>query len=329
MKILYLKKGGISLTGSGTYQDLLLAEIEKHHQIKIYNSPAVLDNHWDLAHALDIKHLPIELMLRLKCPLIVDIHDHYWTRFYPFFSPDFPLRFLLQKYRKVKYQRILKKAAAIVTHSRCVFEAVKHPRKFVVHYGVDLKLFKKDESAESRGDIILFIGRDYLRKGILTLFRALPLILKDIPTVRVVIVGSEFWHSRMITKILSVNLPVEFTDGLNRKKLIRYYQKSRVFALPSKIEAFGISILEAMAAGIPVVAARVGGIPEIITNGESGLLFKRGDYRELAQMVVLCMKDEKMREKLVGNGLEVVKGNFTIKNMIKEINRVYSKVLEG
>ncbi len=328
MKILYLKIRGELFTGSGTYQDLLLGEIKKHHRIKIYDSPADLDEHWELAHALDIKHLPREVIKRLKCPLVVDVHDHYWTKFYPFFSPDLPLRFLLQKYRNVKYQNILKRAAAVITHSICVLEKIEHPRKFLVHYGIDPEVFKKDESTEVREDIILFVGRDYLRKGILTLFRALPLILKEFPTAKLVIVGKEFWHSRVLSKLLSVSLPVEFTGGLTRDQLVRYYQKTRVLVLPSKIEAFGISILEALSASIPVVASRVGGIPEIITDGENGLLFKRGDFRELAQMVGLSLKDEKIREKLIENGLKIVKDNFTVKSMIEEINRVYSKVVK-
>lgn len=328
MKILYLKKGGELFTGSGTYQDLLLEEIEKHHQIKIYDSPANLDERWDLAHALDIKHLPVKVIERLKCPLVVDIHDHYWTKFYPFFCSDLPLRFFLQKYRKVKYQRILKGAAAVIAHSECVLETIEHPRKFLVHYGIDPQVFE-DGSGENRENLILFVGRDYFRKGILTLFRALLLILKEVPTARPVIVGKEFWHSRMLSKLLSVNLPVEFTNGLPRSQLIKYYQKTRVFVLPSKIEAFGISILEALAAGVPVVASRVGGIPEVITNGENGLLFEPGDFRELARKVSLCMKNEKIRERLIENGLKVVKDNFTVKSMIEEINRVYFKVVNG
>ncbi len=295
--------------------------------MRIHESPADLDEQWDLAHALDIKHLPVEVIEQLKCPLVVDIHDHYWIKFYPFFCLDLPLRFFLQKYRKVKYQWILKKAAAVVTHSRCVFERVKHPQKFLVHYGVDPTVFKKDGAAESRGDIILFVGRDYFRKGILTLFRALPLILKEVPTTRLIIVGKEFWHSRVLARLLSINLPVEFIDGLTRDQLIRYYQKTKVFVLPSKIEAFGISILEALAAGTPVVGSKVGGIPEIINNGETGLLFERGDFRELARILGLCLKDEKIRKKLIGNGLKVVKDSFTVKGMIEEINRVYSEVI--
>ncbi len=304
-----------------------MGEIEKHHQIRIYCSPADLDERWDLAHALDIKHLSVGVIERLRCPLIVDIHDHYWTKFHPFFCPDLPLRFFLQKYRKVKYQRILKRAAAVIAHSKCVLEKIEHPRKFLVHYGIDPEVFKKDESADDREDIILFVGRDYFRKGILTIFRAMPLILKELPIARLVIVGKEFWHSRMLAKLLSVNLPVEFTDGLTRDQLIKYYRKTRILVLPSKVEAFGISIIEAMAAGTPVVASKVGGIPEIITNGENGLLFKRGDFRELAQMVGLSLKDEKIRKRLIENGLKIVKDNFTIKGMIEEINRVYSKVV--
>ncbi|UCD83234.1 MAG: glycosyltransferase family 4 protein [Deltaproteobacteria bacterium] len=326
LKILYLKKSGDFLTGSGTYRDLLLEEITKHHQIKIYDSPADLDEQWDLAHALDIKHFPVEVIKRLNCPLIVDIHDHYWVDFYPFFCPDLPLRFFLQKYRRVKYKRILKSTEAVIAHSKCVLEAIKHPRKFLVNYGIDSEAFKSSEYGDSSKDVILFVGRDYFRKGILTLFRALPLLLKEIPTTKIIIVGKEFWHSRVIARLISYNLPVEFINGLTRDQLMKYYQKARVFVLPSKVEAFGISILEALAAGVPVVASKVGGITEIISHGKTGLAFERGDFRELAHMVGLCLRDNEIRETLIKNGAKVIKENFTIKEMVEEINSVYSKV---
>ena len=74
-----------SLTGGGTYQANVLRELAKRHTVKVYESAADLDQPWDVAHCLNLKHLSLDLARELRCPLVVDSHDYYWVRYYHFF----------------------------------------------------------------------------------------------------------------------------------------------------------------------------------------------------------------------------------------------------
>ena len=125
MRILILARKGEALTGGATYQANVVAELSRRHEVKIYEGPADLDREWDLAHCLNLKHLDPQVARRLRCPLVVDSHDYYWLRYYHFFCLDFPLRFLLQKIRAVRYRRLYPFIDGMILHGRYVCKARK------------------------------------------------------------------------------------------------------------------------------------------------------------------------------------------------------------
>ncbi|MBI4734102.1 MAG: glycosyltransferase family 4 protein, partial [Rubrobacteridae bacterium] len=100
-----------------------------------------------------------------------------------------------------------------------------------------------------------------------------------------------------------------------------------LFAFPSTHEPFGIAILEALAMGIPVVATKAGGIPEIITDNHNGLLAKPNDEYSLAACIKKLIEDETLRCRLTENGRRHVVDNFSIDTMTAKISEVYNKSL--
>ena len=69
MRILVIARKGESLTGGGTYQANLLRQLGKRHEVKLYESEADLDEEWDIAHCVNLKHLPLQLAKKIRCPL--------------------------------------------------------------------------------------------------------------------------------------------------------------------------------------------------------------------------------------------------------------------
>ncbi len=326
MRILYFTQMGRLLTGSGTYRDIVLNEMNKRHTVKIFSLPEDYEGDWDIAHVLDLKHANLKYLQKLRCPVIVDIHDYYWTQFYPFPCPDLPLRYILQKVRKWKYSKILKKAQAIIIHSEYMRKKISHPNTFVIRLAIDTDGYNYTSDQRDE-NLILFVGRDYFRKGLFTLIKALPLVLEEIPSARVLVIGPEYLHSRLVARFLSRNLPIEFINGLSPNDVREYFYRANVFVLPSEIEASGIVLLEAMAAGLPIVATNVGGIPEIISHGINGLLVERGDSKQLAASIVASLRSGKVERKIDLRDHPIWVEMFSPEIMVESIESVYQKII--
>lgn len=132
------------------------------------------------------------------------------------------------------------------------------------------------------GPTILFVGHDFVRKGGHVLLEAFRTVRAQLPDARLRIVGTPH--------------PIEPQPGVevlgrvsDRSRLAELYREASVFCLPSFFEPFGLVILEAMAFGLPVVATRTCGIPEMVTDGVTGLLTAKGDAEALATALVRAL----------------------------------------
>lgn len=151
---------------------------------------------------------------------------------------------------------------------------------------------------------LLFLAWLHKDKGILDLIAALPHILRYVPEAELVIAGGGSAgcqtpeQLKEVAGALGVEHALRFAgwvDGARKQELLR---EADVFVLPSYCEALPVGLLEAMAAGVPVVASRVGGIPDVITHKVSGLLVEPGEPRTLAQAIVAILTDETLRQRL-------------------------------
>ncbi|MDH3972697.1 MAG: glycosyltransferase family 4 protein [Deltaproteobacteria bacterium] len=299
----------------------------KKHDVKIFENDSDLKKKWDIVHVTDLKHLNRKLLKKLPRPVVVDIHDYYWLKFYPFFCLDFALRLIFQKIRKFKYKRLLRESDAIVTHCKYLRDRVEHKNKYLLWIGIQPKALANDLETE-RENLILFVGRDYFRKGIYPLLKAIPFVMKKIPDVRLIVVGKEYRHSRWLAKFLGRGLPVEFINGMERNELLKLFRKAKTFVLPSHIEAFGIVNLEAMASGTPVVASRVGGIPEVIKDGENGLLVNRGDHIGISDAIIKCFTEKSLIRKISEEGRKVVSSRFLAGDMAVSMEKIYRDIIK-
>lgn len=212
---------------------------------------------------------------------------------------------------------------------------VRVKRFEILNIGVDVEEFK-DVAANlksvlniNNNKVILFVGRLTKHKGLDTLIKALPAILTKVPEALVLAVGPDFGEKEMLTKLaaeLKVSDRVVFAGSLDRKKLLSAYKSATVFCLPSRSEAFGIVMIEAMAAGLPVVAANNSAMPEIINDTLNGLLFDTENPNDLADKISLLMSDSNLRQKLISNSAADVAEKYNWQNIVAKLNQIYLEV---
>jgi glycosyltransferase involved in cell wall biosynthesis len=327
MKILIIVKAGESLTGGGTYQANVLRELAKRHTVKVYESEVDLLDEWDIAHCLNLKHLSAGLARKLKCPLVVDSHDYYWVRYFHFFCLDFPVRFLLQKYRRIKYESLFRSIDGIILHGQYVYDQYDHPHKYLnFYYGLDyseIATLPWDE----KENLILFVGGDYFRKGLHRLLRALPQVLTRLPDARLMVIGNDYGYVKAFARFLACGLPVEFIYGMPRSELYKTYARAKAFVMPSEIEAIPLVSSEATMAGVPPILSATGGNPEIVLDGKTGFIVPLDDYGLLAERIISCLTERELSERLVRQGKEFL-GQFTTERMIKRLEEIYRDVID-
>jgi glycosyltransferase involved in cell wall biosynthesis len=109
----------------------------------------------------------------------------------------------------------------------------------------------------------------------------------------------------------------------------RHYHAADVYVHPARAETFGLSVLEAMACGVPVVASDAGGIPEVVTDGETGLLFPAGDPRRLAEQILRVLADADLRRRLSEAGTERARSQFSLERQVDRYLEWYGSDAAG
>lgn len=170
------------------------------------------------------------------------------------------------------------------------------------------------------------IGRLVKEKGFEFLLQAVKIAQKFIPRLRLVIVGDgpERKNLEWLAHKLQFNQQVLFVGW--QADPLKWLNNFDIFILPSvKRESFGLVLLEALALKKPVIASKLGGIPEIIQNKKTGLLVKPGNTEQLAQAIIDLHNNPDQRTALGEVGYELVKEKFTLEKMVEKYYQVLSR----
>jgi phosphatidylinositol alpha-1,6-mannosyltransferase len=154
-------------------------------------------------------------------------------------------------------------------------------------------------------------------KGIDTVIRALPAVAARVPAVQWVVAGDGDDRPRLeaLAREAGVAGRAHFLGRVSEAVLAECYRRADVFVMPSQAEGFGIVFLEAMQQGVPVVAADSGGTPEVVADGETGLLVPYGDHAALADRLVRLLEDAPLRAAMGEAGRRRVTENFTFEHL--------------
>lgn len=248
---------------------------------------------------------------------------------------------LLQNYSNVQITRYLKDFYNRCQHVVCPSELVKQwlisigvtTPVTVVSNGVNLERFYSYESSDSirarlglpNLPVILYVGRIDREKKLDTVLKAAPLILNR-HSAHFVLCGGGSLLERLKKQAVRSGLAghITFCGQFDHQDetLPRIYQLANCFVMPSCCETQSIVTLEAMAAGLPVVAAAAGALPELIADGENGYLFKPGDARDLACKVSLILDNRTLAEQMGMRSIERVL-KHDIKLNMQHIEHIY------
>lgn len=174
--------------------------------------------------------------------------------------------------------------------------------------------------------MILAAGNLTEVKGYSFLISAVHALLQHDINVKCFIAGQGALREELEGQILSLHIE-------NYVKLLGYrddlpllLSAADIFCMPSLNEALGYSLLEAMAAGVPVIASDVGGIPEVFTDGNEGLLVPPGNAQALSQAIEKLVRDNPLRIKMGAEGLKTVRDKFSLDQMLAQTASLFSKL---
>lgn len=203
----------------------------------------------------------------------------------------------------------------------------------IIPFGVDTNFFRPlDVHKDKKIFQILSVGYLIERKGFEYLIKAMPSVLKEHNHVRLKIVGSGPLESKLKDLIHELDLEdeVEIVKNVSDEELLMIYNSADLFVLPSIVdsqgntEGLGVVLLEAMACGLPVIGSDVGGIPDIVKDGENGLLVIEKDVVGLSKAILELFEDKKLKTKLASEGCKYVRNNFSWNLIAENYIKYYS-----
>lgn len=262
--------------------------------------------------------------------------------FNPYFTVLGESSFLGTMYKKT-LGRLALQADVVITISDFESRLIKKSgfpvkRLEMIYPGVDFGEFERvnynvyKRYGLEKQNIVLFVGRLDKNKGVDTLVEAAPFILRDVPETAFFIIGPDFGEAaklQQLAKENKVSEKIKFAGSLDRPDLISAFKNAKVFVLPSRYEAFGIALIEAMAAKLPVVASDCSAIPYVVNNGRTGLLFPLNDKKRLAECILQLLADQNLREKIGLEGYSDVKEKYNWDKNVDKLEDIYNSLLKS
>lgn len=216
-------------------------------------------------------------------------------------------------FTKLTAKGILKNASTVIAlteHMKDAMQAIYSRDVIIVPNGINLnEVAEREAEGGNPGKKILFVGRLHPVKGTQYLLGAMSIVHRELPEAKLILVGDgeEREHLETLTDNLGIRECVEFAGRVPHERVEDYMNQAEVFVLSSLSEGFPVTILEAMACGLPVVATRVGGVPDIIKNGTNGYLVDTMNQEQIAEALLNLLQDKQLRKDISENNREGVR----------------------
>ena len=241
--------------------------------------------------------------------------------------------------------KIIQNASKVIALSRVEAEdykcaGVPAEKIAIVPNGIDLTeysdlpskgSFKKKFGLDKNEKIVLYLGRIHEIKGIDILVRAFANILHKLDDVRLVIVGPDDGYLaeiKALIKALRIEDKVLVSGPLYGVAKLEAYVDADVYVLPSRYETFPMTVLEAYACGKPVIASKVGGLTDLVANGQTGLLVDPGNTVQLAKNILYLLDHADRAGEMGLKGKAFVKDRFAIETVVAKLEAIYRESLE-
>jgi L-malate glycosyltransferase len=205
---------------------------------------------------------------------------------------------------------------------------------FMLHNAIDTTKWRKPQnvSKDPKSPFIIgFIGRISKEKGPFDFISVAAKVLEHDTDCEFMVAGDgpEEGAMKDMVKTLGIHNKVHFLGHLNETMLYDLYQMLDMLLMTSYTEGLPMTVLEACAMSVPVVATNVGGIGEIITHNYNGILSDAGDIDYLAKSVLAIKRNKELAEKIGGNGRIIVEKKFSFETWIKRIEELYTMMIDS
>jgi glycosyltransferase involved in cell wall biosynthesis len=201
----------------------------------------------------------------------------------------------------------------------------------VIPNGINLEQFivlSKPNRETNSTKIVIFVGRILAIKGLEYLIEAMKIIREYDENICLILIGDGKDRQKLedIVKNLKLEKTVIFKGAIQNIEIPKYLFQANIFVLPSLSEGFPNVILEAMAAGLPIVSTNVDGLSELIKNEENGYLVDPKNPDQLAQKILKILKNKELQNTMSHNNLIKAK-EYSWDNVVDNLEKLYSNIL--
>ncbi|MCX7761818.1 MAG: glycosyltransferase family 4 protein [Candidatus Kryptonium sp.] len=261
-------------------------------------------------------------ILKVK-PVIFTAHGWAFTE-----GREYWKRWILALIERIA-AKVTTKIICVSEHDKMLalkFKVASPDKLIVIHNGVDVNLFKNLKKTKIDDEVVItFVGRLVPQKDVFLLIDA----MERIDKAKLWIVGDGELKDKVIRYISKKNLNHKITLFGERSDIPNILSQSDIFVLPSRWEGLPLTIIEAMMAGLPVVASNVGGVSELVDNGVTGFLVPPGNVEVFVDALKTLVDNESLRQEMGKAGLKKAFEKFSLDNMLSKTNEVYWEVLRS
>jgi glycosyltransferase involved in cell wall biosynthesis len=294
----------------------VIALLGAHRRVVVHVHSASRASFWR-------KSIFMAIAMLAKCPVILHLHGGGFARFYDAECG---------KVRRRMIRFFLDRGACIIVLSerwRTWMTNVTENRRVVCIPNPAPTVAERPLSP--RTNIVLFLGRLERRKGIFDLLDAIAALRADIPDIRLVCAGDgDLGSVARYAERLRIGDVVSLPGWVGPAERQSLMNLAAVYVLPSYAEGLPVSLLEAMAAGLPVAATSVGGVLDVIADGINGFLFAPGDSATLQRLLLRLMHDRELGKRMALAARETVRLRFSAERVLAQLDELYAGLgLEG
>jgi glycosyltransferase involved in cell wall biosynthesis len=234
------------------------------------------------------------------------------------------------------YRRfLLRQARVITTSSHFLADRTRRYTDKEIHvvpFGVDCRVFRSSGRVNASSVVTLgFVKRLEAHYGPEHLIRAMGLIAAKYPQTKLLMAGSGEMRGQLeaLTRQLDLTRNISFLGTIEHRLIPEFLTNVDIFVMPSIWEGLGVAAIEAEAMEIPVVASRVGGVPEVVLDGESGILVEPGDSEQLAQAILTLIENPALRRQMGKRGRMHVLANYRWEDNAALMERLYHRFVHS
>ncbi|HYK08317.1 MAG TPA: glycosyltransferase family 4 protein [Candidatus Eisenbacteria bacterium] len=276
-------------------------------------------------YSLNIVHIHggpggIFLFKKLSVPTIYTSHHTYWQQYTYIKSQSWKYLFYLLERRSYK---LADKIICVSIDTKKILlnhYGVSESKLSYIPNGINLDKFEERKKFVMNSKNILYVGRLDKRKGINFLIETMKTLKNSHPEIFLHVIGDGKIRKHLESLSKRDDLSIKFYGYISDSELEKIYPKMSIQIVPSMFEGFGISVLEGMANGLPIIATNVDGIRSIIKNNKTGLLVNYGDVQSLSKAILKLLNNKKLKKVLNINSQVLLK-NY-------DWNKIYLKTID-